>query len=116
MRFSRLSAAPVPWQQPRAQKPRNPNLPDRAAQTEMEVFDALPPAARAAFREARQQFSASDLRGQIVQGGCPKAIAEALKAEGKLPWQVGGTDGILALTVLALDDKYTAQFEQDKAE
>lgn len=95
-------------------EPRDPSLPDLDAQTEMEVFDVLPPAARAAFREARQLFSSSSLRRQIEQGGCPRAIADGLRAEGKLPWQVG-TDGILTLVVLGLDEQYTAQFYAEKA-
>jgi hypothetical protein len=99
------------WQEP--EPPRDPGLPDPEAVREMAVFDSLSPPARAAFREARQQFSASSLRGQIEMKGCPRAIAEGLRAEGRLPAQLG-VDGILVLVVAGLDQQYTAQFYAEK--
>jgi len=73
---------------------------------EMAAFDELSPEARAAFRDARQQFGVRDVVSLVQSRGCPPAVKQALEQRGLLPYQVEG-DWIVAETVRQLDAKHT---------
>jgi hypothetical protein len=76
------------------------------ARRDMAVFDRLEPEARAAFRDACQQFGVRDVVELIETRGAPWAVKEALSRRGLLPYQVG-TDGVVAETVRQLDARHT---------
>lgn len=76
---------------------------------EMAAYDALPPEARAAFREARMGVPVQETRAMIAQRGIPREMAAKLKERGLLPYQLDEAE-LLAEMVRWLDDKETREF------
>jgi len=93
--------------------PPDPTKPDPRARSEMKAFDSLGPEARAAFRDASQQFSAAEVVDLITSRGATPALVEAARARGLLPYQLG-RDGMVAVTVHQLDTKHTNDFNREK--
>lgn len=106
MRFVRFASVIPIEQQPETDVQR--------ARREMAAFDALSPEAKAAFRDARQQFGVRDVVGLVQSRGCPPAVKQALSLRGLLPYQAG-TDGIVAEVVRHLDEKHTRDAYAEKA-
>lgn len=85
---------------------------DAGARRQMAVFDELGPRARAAFRDARNDFDVPDLARHLRIHGVHHDVATALRRRDLTPSEVD-FDELLAMEVERYDAELTGERERE---